>query len=291
MPRRFWWGLARAQYPAPTTTTGGGCAACDRCGRAPACCSFRGNAPLSHPHPKSCFVARIGEDAAGEDGEEKPKEKPNFETSGLLAKETNMFNGVEVIYSEPQEARKSKIRWRLYPFKGEVALDPMYIHRQSAYLIGKEKKVSRSQSKTRCACPRVRGRRASMPSRSLGDGSVVRACRRRKPKLLWLVLRTMYCPRFATCTWRIPPSQSNMPVSALRNMPDRVRASFRLQLNARRRRLCLQSPPIPPNKTHTHTHTPSLPSDPTPPSELLPLSLVNYVLPSGNRTAQPCSTV
>lgn len=44
-------------------------------------------------------------------------------------------------YAEPQEARKPKRRWRFYPFKGEQALPTLYIHRQSCYLIGRDRKV------------------------------------------------------------------------------------------------------------------------------------------------------
>lgn len=44
-------------------------------------------------------------------------------------------------YAEPQEARRPKRRWRLYPFKGEEALQTLHIHRQSCYLIGRDKKV------------------------------------------------------------------------------------------------------------------------------------------------------
>lgn len=45
-------------------------------------------------------------------------------------------------YSEPEEARKPKRRWRLYPFKGEKALPVLYVHRQSAYLIGRDRKIA-----------------------------------------------------------------------------------------------------------------------------------------------------
>lgn len=71
--------------------------------------------------------------------EEEPieKEKPNFGTSGALAADTNTYNGVVIKYNEPPEARKPKIRWRLYPFKGDDNLPVLYVHRQSAYLIGK----------------------------------------------------------------------------------------------------------------------------------------------------------
>ncbi|RZC34248.1 FHA domain-containing protein DDL, partial [Asbolus verrucosus] len=71
----------------------------------------------------------------------KDKQKPNFSLSGKLTEETNTYRGVVIKYSEPPEARKPKRRWRLYPFKGEKALQTLYIHRESAYLIGRDRKV------------------------------------------------------------------------------------------------------------------------------------------------------
>lgn len=78
------------------------------------------------------------------EGKPKPqeKEKPNFELSGKLTEDMNTVNGVVIKYSEPQDARKPKRRWRLYPFKGEKALPTLYIHRQSAYLMGRDRKVA-----------------------------------------------------------------------------------------------------------------------------------------------------
>ena len=72
----------------------------------------------------------------------KDKEKPNLELTGNLAKETNTFNGIVIKYNEPSEARKPKKRWRLYVFKGEEELPFYQIHRQSAYLIGRERKCA-----------------------------------------------------------------------------------------------------------------------------------------------------
>lgn len=69
------------------------------------------------------------------------KEKPNFGLSGKLTEDTNKVNGIVIKYAEPQEARKPKRRWRLYPFKGEQALPTLFIHRQSCYLIGRDRKI------------------------------------------------------------------------------------------------------------------------------------------------------
>lgn len=45
-------------------------------------------------------------------------------------------------YNEPAEARKPRTRWRLYPFKGDESLEVLQIHRQSAYLLGRERRVA-----------------------------------------------------------------------------------------------------------------------------------------------------
>lgn len=45
-------------------------------------------------------------------------------------------------YSEPPEARIPKTRWRLYPFKNDEFLPVMYIHRQSAYLLGRHRRIA-----------------------------------------------------------------------------------------------------------------------------------------------------
>ncbi|TKR92174.1 hypothetical protein L596_006879 [Steinernema carpocapsae] len=68
-------------------------------------------------------------------------EKPCFEPSGKLAEDTNTFKGVVIKYNEPPEARIPKARWRIYPFRGEDQLDVLYIHRQSAYMISREKRL------------------------------------------------------------------------------------------------------------------------------------------------------
>ncbi|CAK1585367.1 unnamed protein product [Parnassius mnemosyne] len=69
------------------------------------------------------------------------KEKPNFGLSGKLTADANTVNGVVIKYSEPDDAKQPKRRWRFYPFKGDKALPILYIHRQSCFLIGRDKKV------------------------------------------------------------------------------------------------------------------------------------------------------
>ncbi|XP_078537342.1 smad nuclear-interacting protein 1 [Lissotriton helveticus] len=70
------------------------------------------------------------------------KEQPNFGLSGALLEDTNTFRGVVIKYSEPPESRVPKKRWRLYPFKNDEVLPVMYIHRQSAYLLGRHRKIA-----------------------------------------------------------------------------------------------------------------------------------------------------
>jgi len=55
----------------------------------------------------------------------KPVELPNFEVSGNLAKaENTTASGIELKFSEPDDARKPTTRWRLYVFKnGEPILE------------------------------------------------------------------------------------------------------------------------------------------------------------------------
>lgn len=69
------------------------------------------------------------------------KEQPNFGLSGKLAQETNTVKGVELKYNEPPEAAKPRQKWRLYVFKGSEQIDLLHIHRQSAYLIGRDRTV------------------------------------------------------------------------------------------------------------------------------------------------------
>ncbi|WCJ37198.1 SMAD/FHA domain-containing protein [Euphorbia peplus] len=81
--------------------------------------------------------------AAEEALDAKQKQKPSFELSGKLASETNRVRGVTLLFTEPPEARKPDVRWRLYVFKGgDVLNEPLYIHRQSCYLFGRERRVA-----------------------------------------------------------------------------------------------------------------------------------------------------
>ncbi|XP_073027142.1 FHA domain-containing protein DDL [Primulina eburnea] len=81
--------------------------------------------------------------AAEDTLEAKEKQKPSFELSGKLAAETNRYRGITLLFNEAPDARKPDIRWRLYVFKGgEVLNEPLYVHRQSCYLFGRERRVA-----------------------------------------------------------------------------------------------------------------------------------------------------
>jgi smad nuclear-interacting protein 1 len=90
------------------------------------------------------FWGKRDEQLEAEPKGDEPKEKKdftNFETSGLLTAETNTFRGVVLKYNEPQDAAVPKLKWRLHGFRGEEELPVIHLHRQSAFLIGKEHKV------------------------------------------------------------------------------------------------------------------------------------------------------
>lgn len=75
--------------------------------------------------------------------EAKDKQKPSFELSGKLAEETNRVRGITLLFTEPADARKPDTRWRLYVFKGTEQLnEPLYVHRQTCYLFGRERRVA-----------------------------------------------------------------------------------------------------------------------------------------------------
>lgn len=54
----------------------------------------------------------------------------------------NTFNGVLLKWTEPLDAARPNQNWRLYVFKGDEVVETLYIHRQSAYLIGRETRVA-----------------------------------------------------------------------------------------------------------------------------------------------------
>uniref|UniRef100_A0A7S3CXT0 FHA domain-containing protein n=1 Tax=Palpitomonas bilix TaxID=652834 RepID=A0A7S3CXT0_9EUKA len=67
--------------------------------------------------------------------------KPDFKLSGSLNKAENTVKGTEMKYAEPPEARKPTKKFLFFVFKGEESLDPIQLHRQSHYLIGRDRNV------------------------------------------------------------------------------------------------------------------------------------------------------
>ncbi|CAO3574718.1 unnamed protein product [Mortierella alpina] len=109
--------------------------------------SFKSGGGPAGPNQPDVWGAEI---AAAEEAErkkkpvvaEEDKEKPNFGLSGSLAAETNTtVNGTLLKYNEPPEARKPSQKWRLYVFKGDKEIDLLHIHRQSAFLFGRDRNV------------------------------------------------------------------------------------------------------------------------------------------------------
>uniref|UniRef100_A0A2M4BJK2 Putative transcriptional regulator snip1 n=1 Tax=Anopheles marajoara TaxID=58244 RepID=A0A2M4BJK2_9DIPT len=93
---------------------------------------------------KRAVKPEVGKDEppnADDESAEVEKQKPNFALSGKLTEEANKVNGVVINYAEPPGACKPKRRWRLYPMKGDQIMPTLYIHRQSCYLIGRDRKV------------------------------------------------------------------------------------------------------------------------------------------------------
>ncbi|KAJ2615020.1 hypothetical protein H4S08_001448 [Coemansia sp. RSA 1365] len=68
---------------------------------------------------------------------------PDFRLSGKLAAETNTVNGVEVKYTEPDEARRPyATRWRVYVFKNGKDTDMHHVDSASAFLFGRDRRVA-----------------------------------------------------------------------------------------------------------------------------------------------------
>ena len=82
--------------------------------------------------------------AGGDKPESEEKEKSNFGLTGALAKDAktgNMHKGVVLKWSEPPDAAMPSAQWRLYVFKADKLLDTLHIHRQTAFLIGRDDRV------------------------------------------------------------------------------------------------------------------------------------------------------
>lgn len=90
---------------------------------------------------------RRDEDHDSKDGKEEVKGKKvkvNFGLTGALAKDEktgNMRNGVVLKYSDALDASAPTLKWRLYIFDGDDLKETLHIHRESSYLIGKDRRV------------------------------------------------------------------------------------------------------------------------------------------------------
>ncbi|KNB45659.1 hypothetical protein JH06_0720 [Blastocystis sp. subtype 4] len=80
----------------------------------------------------------------GPDGVMIEKEEANYKVTGALGKDKNtgvMYNGVLLKWCEPADAAKPNLKWRVYEFKDGKIVDTKYLHRCSAFLIGRDERV------------------------------------------------------------------------------------------------------------------------------------------------------
>ncbi|KAK1658851.1 SMAD/FHA domain-containing protein [Colletotrichum godetiae] len=101
---------------------------------------IRRTGPL--PDQDASFAVSKGEEP------EKPKEKPNLRTTGLLAAASNSIQqadgtSIALKYHEPAEARKPPVRdqWKLFVFKGADVVDTVDLNLRSCWLMGREAAV------------------------------------------------------------------------------------------------------------------------------------------------------
>ncbi len=100
----------------------------------------------SGPLPsQSQSFALIESGGDGGEGDDAPKEKPNFTNTGLLAAASNSVSqadgsAITLKYHEPPEARKPppKDQWKLFVFKGDEIVDTVELSRRSCWLVGRE---------------------------------------------------------------------------------------------------------------------------------------------------------
>jgi len=108
----------------------------------------RSASPRSRPRSRDSRPGEGGSRSGSPSSQPPPdKSKPNFAPSGLLAAETNTVKAVDgtstvLKYNEPPEARKPVLGWRLYVFKDTAQVELLHIHRQSAYLVGRDRLVA-----------------------------------------------------------------------------------------------------------------------------------------------------
>ena len=104
----------------------------------------------SSPLKRSAPLPSQGDSFAVSKGDEpeKPKEKPNYGSSGALAAASNAVaqadgSTVTLKYHEPPEARKPPPRdqWKLFVFKGKDIVDTVDLSARSCWLVGREMAV------------------------------------------------------------------------------------------------------------------------------------------------------
>ncbi|KAI4715402.1 SMAD/FHA domain-containing protein [Aureobasidium sp. EXF-10727] len=95
-------------------------------------------------HPRRAALFRQGDDAAPAEPVVE-KQKPNFNATGLLAKEANTVAGTNTVlkYHEPPEARKpsTKEQWRMFVFKGKDMIDTIHLYSRSCWLMGRDQAI------------------------------------------------------------------------------------------------------------------------------------------------------
>jgi smad nuclear-interacting protein 1 len=83
------------------------------------------------------------EKGQGQGKSKSKKIRPDFSLSGKLSEEQRLTSsGIVLKFSEPIESRKPIAKWRLYPFKGNDALEPILLQEQSAFLFGRDRRVA-----------------------------------------------------------------------------------------------------------------------------------------------------
>lgn len=59
----------------------------------------------------------------------------------MAAQTRTTETGVVLKYASPEEARKPKLKWRLFPFKGDKSLEAFDIFEKPVYLLGRNRLV------------------------------------------------------------------------------------------------------------------------------------------------------
>ncbi len=99
------------------------------------------------------------------------------------------MNGVTLVYQEPPEARMPSKRWRLYVFKGDAeASEPLLLHKQTHYLVGRERRVA-SIPTDHPSCSKQARHAAASSMLAVHFSSAV--CRKRFSSSLRRVVRVM----------------------------------------------------------------------------------------------------